>query len=67
VVARGAPEILSAGDAKRKASSMFAAFRRHENTQKPAHPWFSAGDDQTPRRIVTGQLVLCLIAGEIEV
>jgi hypothetical protein len=33
VVARSAPEILSAGDAKRKATSNFAAFRRQEDMQ----------------------------------
>ena len=34
VVARSVPEILSAGDTKRKATSNFAAFRRQEHTQK---------------------------------
>ena len=36
VVARSAPEILSAGDTKRKGTSNFAAFRRQEHTQKSA-------------------------------
>jgi len=33
VVARSVPEILSAGDTQRKATSNFAAFRRQEQTQ----------------------------------
>jgi hypothetical protein len=35
-VARSVPEILSAGDTKRKATGNFAPFRRQEHTQKSA-------------------------------
>ncbi len=36
VVARSVPEILSAGEPKRKATRIFAASRRQEHTPKPA-------------------------------
>ncbi len=36
VVAHSVPEILSAGESKRKAASIIAAFRRQEHTQKSA-------------------------------
>lgn len=38
VAARSVPEILSAGDTKRKATDVFAAFRRQEHTQSSAPP-----------------------------
>ncbi len=36
VVARSVPEVLAAGEPKREVTSIFAAFRRQEHTQKLA-------------------------------
>src|ERR1044071_4161343 len=63
VVARGVPEILSAGYTKRKAASRFAASRRQEQTQMSAPRRFSAGDNEAARRIVADRI--CRTGGEV--
>jgi len=57
VVARSVPEIQSAGEPKRIATSILAAFRHQEHMAQIGASGIVADDGQTARKIVAAQLV----------